>query len=607
MSRRTYEHLARWPVLADILAAAVEHPSADAAMKNVFRWVGLKELIGVSASVSQLLQYVANLDRNETMFTLARIACDLANGEGGVHGSRAHAWTTDLLKQSVASPNHLEASVAKALARSPETRAIAHAQGVFTLQTLVMARAGHSGVRPSDAYVAFLLLALNDHIPEWAIPSTTLPESETILADIFFTSIFNRNDDPLRVLVRTLDIFAKTPPQSPIKEPEWLRVTQEAFGTTLDEYAEGFLAPLFLFASGWGDDRLPLTSQSTWSELTGITRTLVDRWFDEASLLARGSQPTFSSRPLPSGLAGVPAEFYRKPFIEFETGHILGSSPWHVRDHLTFGTWGKLNAASKKVRATTSNEAFASHFGYQFEAWCADLAQESKRSDAFPDELILPSHTGAADEIEDVVLLNGKMVALISAKASLVPENSLKSAPGPDAVMKWLRRFFFEDTASAKAKGHRGGAVFQLDKHVQRLRAGEFEKRGISRNAIILPAIVCFDHVGECGPLYKWIEATCKGAGILSARRDVRPITLIAPRDFEALMALGASGISICEVLFGKSSDSLKWGNLDAHLFDVASETGTSVRLPVLSQRFQEVMTRVKARMTKAKELRDRA
>ena len=105
---------------------------------------------------------------------------------------------------------------------------------------------------------------------------------------------------------------------------------------------------------------------------------------------------------------------------------LVGLSPWHVKDHVLFGTWAKLNAACKRVLKTDSIQTFASAFGYCFEEACADIAREAAGSSQFRDHLILPSQPGADDEIEDVVLVDEDVVALLSAKASLVPEASLR-------------------------------------------------------------------------------------------------------------------------------------------------------------------------------------
>src|SRR6185369_3083237 len=52
-----------------------------------------------------------------------------------------------------------------------------------------------------------------------------------------------------------------------------------------------------------------------------------------------------------------PGAFFRTPFIRI-ADRLVGLSPWHMKDHASFGTWGKLNAASKKVLKTDSNQRF---------------------------------------------------------------------------------------------------------------------------------------------------------------------------------------------------------------------------------------------------------
>ena len=99
--------------------------------------------------------------------------------------------------------------------------------------------------------------------------------------------------------------------------------------------------------------------------------------------------------------------------------------------------------------------------------------------------MILPSHPGAVDEIEDVVMCDGEYVAMFSAKASPVPEASLKTAERVEDVVAWLRRFFFERQDEARARNYRGGAALLLDRKIQRLRAGDYEDRGLKKDGLV--------------------------------------------------------------------------------------------------------------------------
>jgi hypothetical protein len=574
-------------LVAKLIASALERPEADVAMRNVHAWVGLRDLVGGALRVEDILSNIGALNRDETLFTLARIAGDLANAPGGVLGPEARAWTRDLLVKGRDFPHPLQRAIAEAVERLPLDRTIAHAHVVFALQVLAAVRGSVSAPAPHDNYLAFMMLAVNDYIPEWRTSAQTeMTSTERSLASMFLTSAFNRSDDSLRFLLRTIDIMGSQPKRGTFTVEQWAKIQEEAFGVPFPEYAEAFLAPMLLMSKGWGFKTTPIVFPEEW--VTGDRAKLYERWLDEASLPVEAAVQSFAERPLPSGLFALSAAFFRTPFLKID-GRLVGLSPWHVRDHATLGTWAKLNAASKKVLNTTSNQSFSSAFGYFVESWCARIAREAADAVSTSEALLLPTSPGAADEIEDLVFQDGDLVVLMSVKASLVPEPSLKAADASDAPVQWLRKFFFEDVAEAKGKGYRGGAVHLLNKKVQQLRAGAFERQGISKNATVLPAIVCFDNVGESGILYKWLEEECRRRALFGG--DVRPLTVITPEDFESLMALRARGQSVCRLLFEKTQPRQRWGPLDQFLFGRVQDS-RELRLPSMEARFHALVQR---------------
>ena len=62
-------------------------------MESVKGWTGLKIAAGVAMPVEEILQMISQYDRSEALVTLSRIAADLVNGDGGLTGSAARAWT----------------------------------------------------------------------------------------------------------------------------------------------------------------------------------------------------------------------------------------------------------------------------------------------------------------------------------------------------------------------------------------------------------------------------------------------------------------------------------------------------------------------------------
>jgi hypothetical protein len=322
---------------------------------------------------------------------------------------------------------------------------------------------------------------------------------------------------------------------------------------------------------------------------SAIGPSLPRRWLNEASQTLEQAVAGFAERPLRSGLYGLTSAFFRLPFVRINNAFVA-ISPWHLHDFANLGTREKLRQACKAL--FHSDNVFPPAFGYGFETWCVDLAREADGLGRHPSErLILPSAPGANDEIEDLVFVDGSVVVLLSAKASVVPEETLKTADQPEDGIRWLRRFFFEDAADAKKRGHRGGAVQLLDKKIQRIRAGDFESSGIGRNARIIPAVVCFDNVGESAILYKWLETEAYRKRLLSRHGDVRPLTVIQCEDFEILMALKAQGNAVCQLLTEKTDLRRKWHRLDIFLFDKFGPDAGKLRLPSVKRRYDALIT----------------
>ncbi|HEV3189164.1 MAG TPA: hypothetical protein VGY54_01635 [Polyangiaceae bacterium] len=587
--------LSRSPVISGILFRSLLRPEGDAALRYTGFWAGLRDLVGSSMAPETLLEAVGRLDRDQAFATLAMIAAGLANSDDGIFGDEANAKTRRLLTEGFGT-SPLEKIISAAVAKLATNRPIVHAQAIFTLQTMAIVRGTAGAEQSRDAYLAYLILAVNDHIPEWPhlianpVPSgEEMTETERLLVPLFLCGIFNRSSDDARFLLRILDVMGKVSARPLPRGVSWDDVERQAFGCPFATYAEAFLVPMIILAKGWGFDRAPVMDAATW-DVTSTGGDLYRRWFKDASIPIDQAVTAFADRPLRSGLFGLSRAFFRTPFLQVR-GKLVATSPWHLHDYASLGTWDKLNRACKIALNSDSNEVFSSTFGYSFECWCADLAREADSASMHPTErLILPSAPGAADEIEDVVFQDGTQVVLFSAKASLVPEARLKTADAPEDAIRWLRRFFFENAAAAKGHGHRGGAVCLLDKKAALIREGAFESVGIPRTATIFPAIVCFDHV-ENSVLYKWLEEESAKRGLLFHRGDVRSVTVVNPDNYEALMALRAKGRGICRLLSEKTEVKNKWRRLDDFLYHEVKDA-LDLRFPSIKQRFDALVSR---------------
>lgn len=578
--------------LAEVAFESPASPEARVAMASVRKWLRLSDLIGTPMPMTQIVGLVRTFSRMEGVFTLARIAAELANSDGGVLGDEARSWTHDLLVQRVGSSNVLEDAVSRALRDGGHQDAIAHGRVIYTLMQMVLAHSPKEAPPPKDGMLAFLMLAINDHIPRWE--DATLSATEESLGALCAESIFNRSfEDPLRFIVRLEAVFSDPPTSGPVSPDDWEKLHQAAFGCSFGEYLESYLAPLLVLSRGWDSESAPILFKEPWQRSNSSA--LYEEWFRAASVDEDVASAASAGSLFDDGLARPSRPFLETPFIETEN-RLLAISPWHIRDHASLGTWGKLNAAAKKVFGTkTGNQQFTAAFGYLFEQWCQRLAQEAVADPRCPDRVIIAETPGTEDEVEDVVVVDGSFVALISAKAGLVPADRLKAARSLEEIISWLTRFFIEDGTPAKGRGYRPGALRLLDQKVQNLRDGKYEPQGIPRDATVLPVIVTFDHMPGGSMLLKWLGDRTADLGLFGSP-GVRPVTLLNPPEFEALFALASRGHGVCRLLDRKAQSPNHLSPTDWFLTSVTTER-LEMRLPSMEAAFNAITQRTISRL----------
>ena len=67
-------------------------------MEHVKRWTPLSELVGQAMPVEQIVEAIRPFSRRDGLFSLCRIAGDLANADGGLMGAEARGvkWDFEL-------------------------------------------------------------------------------------------------------------------------------------------------------------------------------------------------------------------------------------------------------------------------------------------------------------------------------------------------------------------------------------------------------------------------------------------------------------------------------------------------------------------------------
>jgi hypothetical protein len=210
-----------------------------------------------------------------------------------------------------------------------------------------------------------------------------------------------------------------------------------------------------------------------------------------------------------------------------------------------WGTWGRLRNAAAKLGGDELTKRWLAMVGYQFEAWAKRLLEESAALGRFADSLCLSPRAGDVDEVSDIVVVGDGVVLLIDAKASPVPGERERAAATPRMYVDWLDSFLF----GVGDKERRGGVVVQLDRLVRRIRSGAFTKRGIAADVMIVPAILTLAPVSDSAALYDWIDTRCITNDLLTIQPGVLPVSIFDCNDYELLLAVGARGGRLPELV----------------------------------------------------------
>ena len=147
----------------------------------------------------------------------------------------------------------------------------------------------------------------------------------------------------------------------------------------------------------------------------------------------------------------------------------------------------------------------------KLEGWCRSVAAEAQKSPCCRGTIHMPTEPGGEDEVEDVVLREGRAIVLFSVKSSVMDAKAAREAISVAKTMEWYTDYFFEK----KGNDYRGGAIRQIDARIRMIQNGKFAAQGIEPHARILPVIVTYDSLGETDALYKWLEICCVKENLL--------------------------------------------------------------------------------------------
>lgn len=573
---------------------AAAHP-----LKYITKYENGETVLGQPMPASFLVDRIKTFGWRESLLRLAHLASIVANDELGPNSPRACALTTDGIKSLTGSTPAARTMLAQARAHVENAKrplVVAHEEALLFLQhAVVLYGSDTSTDGPTDAEVAFWLLGASDHLGEWAKPDdAAMSDTERLAAELVKIHRFNRSEDSVRTALRTDGIFGTAPWQGKLSGTTWPNVQQSAFSEDFHGYFDSFVLPLFVLSHAWGSgladsDELPILRPERFSAFGG----------EGPRFLARLKTITASrdelrakilERMKPDGLLPhAPTALLHHPLVDIGEHGILAATPWFVRNFVRTGIWNQYREGAKQVVGEKKGgDEWNRAFGQLFEEWVRTYALKVKGASGTKAQIILPSFPGAADEIEDAVLIEHGVVVMFSAKGRMVREDIARYSMSRRELLDWYEAYLFE----SKNDDFRGGAVRQISARIDMLRRGEFEDRGVSRAARVHPVVVTYDTLCENQMLYAWITERCQHHGLLQQPNIGKPV-LAAVQDYERLLGVAARGGSVVKVLEKRLTPMWK----DERLEVMLGESNAPLRLPGTELEYAGLMKRMGPRI----------
>ena len=560
-----------------------------------------KTVFGEPVPADLLVDHIKTFDWRESFIRLGHLASVLANDEAGAESERAVRLTAQGINALTASTPQDRALLQRGRAYVANARrplVVAHEEAIVFLEHLVLLYGAEGGDAPSEAELAFWLLSASDHLEAWNEPDARqLDDTDMLAAEMVKAFRFNRSSvDEVRLLSRARGIFNTPPAEGTFATPDaWSNLQKSAFGDDFTHYFECFVIPLIMLSHSWGKHAdikraIPVLVPEHLRKHFGAEGDYFVTHLAELTCTRDEARAEILKRMRPDGLLPhAPTALLRKPFVDLQNGgEIVAASPWYVRAIGRTGIWAKYLAGAKaQLGDKRGGDEWSIAFGQMLEDWCRRYAKRAEASARTRFTVELPTHPGAADEIEDVVTIEDAGVAMFSVKARLVREDVARHAISRSKLLDWYEQFFFKE----KTAKYRVGVIAQLSARIDMVRAGEFEPR-VRRDARIFPVLVTYDNLCDNMMLSAWLNDRCKAHGLLQ-QVDVAPLTIAVVDDYERLLAAPFQKKSVAEILASRSSPRLKNERLDVVLYGHEVEP----RLPGTDAEYWELTGRVAAKL----------
>jgi hypothetical protein len=549
-------------------------------MTTASRYVDGTTVFGGPITPADLVDRIKAFNWRDAFVRLGQLAADVAHDNSGPRSKKVQRWAREqILSMTGTDPRSM--ARAHAWARSSDDAVIVHEEGIDYLEHLVLMYGLEEGDAPPSYQLVLWLIGVGQFLGEWESDADS-NQTEQLIAEIVRVARFNNHEDPVNLLVRAREMFGTPPFQGPLSDPTtWAAIQEAAFGQTFEQHFEARVVPLYGESLSWGSDdqKLPVLVPDEWVRNLGEDGKVISRWVFDLAKSRNEIADLSRARMLPDGLLPrAPTALLRHPIVRLSEDQVGVASPWRVLAHLRTGIWAAFLNGTKSVLGRTQ-EWFPA-FGYMFEEWLRKVASWATGP--------LPEFPGSADEVDDVVIIEGTTTFLFSAKARLVEESVARHAKSVRVrmVMDWYEKYFFADGND----DFRGGAARQFDSRIQRTRAGTYKH--VPKDNRIVPILVTYDSLCEEFLLYEWLEERSKALGLLQQDR-VASLALAHVDDFDRLMSRASRGLSLTE--FFKERE-FKWRSrrLQQQLGTYALED----RLPQVVAAFEALMNSVSVRLT---------
>ncbi len=558
-------------------------------------WEDPLSLFGAKVPPEFLIGRVRTCSWEKSYTQLAHLAAKVAHH--GFDSEEIRLLTVDPLLQLTGdlSAGPIISAARKAVSERRNDMILAHEQAISFLQHLVLMEGGDSNNQPLPPEMSLWLACSGAFLGRWQqAEEESCSEEHALIAELSTALRFNNEADPVRTLVRTARLFANQPTHGELSATAaWESLKKNAFGGDYDEFFDSVLGTLFMLSRMWGDKNSrwpePEIDMSLFLKETSVDpmrfQCLMETLSaDRATLSKEARQRTID------GLPHAPTALLYHPFVRMGSNRFVAASPWAVLHQVRFAPWAQLLRSAKGLCPKRSPNSWFRAFGGQLESWCRRLATEAERSPTCRAKFHMPKVPGGADEVEDVVLTEGRAVVLFSVKSRVMEAGAAREAISVSKTMHWYKSYFFEE----KGDDYRGGAIRQIDARIRMIQEGRFESQGIMARARILPVIVTYDGLGESDALYKWLEAQCVTEGLLQGSM-IGPITLARIDEFEDLMARTADGKSVVELL-RRREHADRYRRLDQIIYEHALPRKRR-RLPFFNQDWNVLTTRIRERL----------